>query len=151
MPCDDNLATKAAYQEAETMLEFRPDRLGHALLLPRTLQKKLSEARIPVECCPTSNVMTLELAKHYSGSLLEGLKRHPQLASWLQSSHPISIGTDDPGVFHTSATKELMVLQKAFDLDRGTLGKIVLQSMEHAFCSDDTRKLILSRISERLS
>jgi len=44
--------------------------------------------------------MTLELAKHLSGSILDGLKMHPQLASWIQKDHPFSIGTDDPGVFH---------------------------------------------------
>jgi adenosine deaminase len=151
VPCDDNNpATKTSYEEAKTILEFCPDRLGHALLLPPTLQQILFAAKIPVESCPTSNVMTLELAKHCSGSLLEGLKQHPQLKTWLQKKHPISIGTDDPGVFHTNATKELMLLQKAFNVDKDGLERIVIQSMDHAFCDSETKKLVQRRIKDRL-
>jgi adenosine deaminase len=115
------------------------------------LQKLLSKARIPVESCPTSNVMTLELAKHCSGSLLEGLRQHPQLENWLRVRHPISIGTDDPGVFHTNATKELLLLQKAFNVDKEGILGIVVQSMDHAFCSDKTKKLVSDRIRNNLS
>jgi adenosine deaminase len=132
-------------------LDFGPDRIGHALLLPPSLQKYLSASGIPVESCPTSNVMTLELAKHCSGSLLEGLKQHPQLENWIQTGHSISIGTDDPGVFHTNATKELMLVQKAFNVDKQRLRKIVLESMDHAFCSDDTMRVVHRRIHRWLT
>lgn len=132
------------------ILEFRPDRLGHALLLPPSLQARLIELAIPVESCPTSNVMTLELAKHFSGLLVEGLKQHPQLEKWLATKHPISIGTDDPGVFHTDASKELVLLHKAWNVNRADLQRIVLQSMDYAFCSDETRSHIKGRMQERL-
>jgi adenosine deaminase len=151
VPCDENdAATKAAFEETESILNFGPDRLGHALLLPPTLQKKLSDLKIAVESCPTSNVMTLELAKHYSGSLLEGLKTHPQLATWLDTKHPISIGTDDPGVFHTTATKELLLLQKAFGLKKDDLKRVALDSMHQAFCDDATKRAVLERMEARM-
>jgi adenosine deaminase len=142
--------TATAYQEAKSVLEFGPDRLGHALLLPPSLQFLLKEKKIPVESCPTSNVMTLELAKHCSGSLLEGLWKHPQLQTWLETKHPISIGTDDPGVFDTNPTKELMLLQKTFSVPRATLKRILLESMDHAFCNDETRRQIQTQMRERL-
>lgn len=138
------------YLEAKSILEFGPDRLGHALLLPPSLQKMLLEKKIPVESCPTSNVMTLELANHHSGNLLEGLKAHPQLAEWIKKSHPFSIGTDDPGVFNTNNTKELVLLQKAFDMPLQELGNIMLSSMDHAFCSDMTRNTLKLRLLERV-
>jgi adenosine deaminase len=94
--------------------------------------------------------MTLELAKCYSGSLLEGLRTHPQLSSWIKKSHPFSIGTDDPGVFHTNATKELMLVQKAFDLEAKTMYGIVLDSMDHAFCNSETRKMVKARLEQRV-
>ena len=147
IPCDrDDETSKIAFEEAKTILNFRPDRLGHALLLPPPLQTILSEKKIPIESCPTSNVMTLELAKHYSGSLLEGLKKHPQLKNWLEQKHPISIGTDDPGVFHTTATKELLLLQKAFGLHKSDLQRISLESIDQAFCSNITKTIILERM-----
>jgi adenosine deaminase len=84
------------------MGQFVPDQTGHALLLPPNPQRRLLELRTPVETCPTSNVMTLELAQlsrshadaaphthhHHSASVVDGLKRHPQLRSWLECDHP---------------------------------------------------------------
>lgn len=136
--------------EAKEILDFVPDRLGHSLLLPPILQQTLLDKKIPVESCPTSNVMTLELAQCYSGSILEGLKSHPQLADWIVKFHPFSIGTDDPGVFHTNATKELMLVQKAFDLDTTRLCKIVVESLDHVFCNETTKKLVKERIERRI-
>ena len=132
------------------MLEFVPDRLGHALLLPPSLQRYLEQLRIPVESCPTSNVMTLELAKHFSGNLLEGLQQHPQLKRWLETKHPISIGTDDPGVFHTNATKELFLLHRAWNVSREGLICIILDSMDFAFCEDQTKIFVKSELERRV-
>lgn len=152
VPCNDNdPRTNVFFEEAKAILEFCPDRLGHALLLPLTLQTLLSEKKIPVESCPTSNVMTLELAKHCSGSLLEGLTKHPQLENWLRAKHPISIGTDDPGVFHTNPTKELMLLQKAFHVDRDGLERIIFSSVENSFCDGETRRLVQRRLKDWLT
>jgi len=151
LPCDEQESSLTdAYDEVKAILDFHPERLGHALLLPPTLQKELLERKIPVESCPTSNVMTLELAKHHAGSLLEGLKTHPQLASWIREHHPFSIGTDDPGVFNTNGTKELLLLQKALDLDFTQIFEIPLKSMDHAFCNVEIRKLVKNRLVERI-
>lgn len=110
VPCTDDDQDSVAYHDALSILEFGPNRLGHALILPPTLQQKLMELRIPVETCPTSNVMTTELVEKHSGrSLVEGLKRHPQLEQWLRNKHPICICTDDPGVFNADATQEFVL------------------------------------------
>ena len=122
-----------AWKEAKCILKFHPDRLGHALLLPPDLQKELANASIPIETCPTSNVMTLELntntnnkikkngqidndhdRQHDHGNLIDGLKQHPILMEWISQNHPICICTDDPGIFDTTLTKELYLLYKAF-------------------------------------
>lgn len=135
-----------ARREAEAILEsgqFVPDRIGHALLLPPRLQRRLLRLRIPVETCPTSNVMTLELAegqdqgrglgharsgasdqplchRHCFASVADGLRRHPQLQSWLECDHPLAVCTDDPGVFGTTLTREweLLVATRAECLAR---------------------------------
>jgi len=108
---------RKAYQEAESTLEFKPDRLGHALLLSDSLMEKLIQQPIPIECCPTSNIMTLELANHTNGSLLDGMKMHPQLGKWIAKNYPISINTDDSGLFCTNLTKELLLVSKAYHLN----------------------------------
>jgi adenosine deaminase len=140
-----------AYKDAKAILDFHPDRLGHALLLSSDLQKQLLGAKIPVETCPTSNVMTLELnEKSSDGSLLEGMNKHPQLKSWLETSHPIVVCTDDPGVFDTSATKELILIQQALHVTIDTLKNIIVKSMDYAFCSQEIKDLVKGRIRERM-
>ena len=124
-----------AYQEAESVLEFGPDRLGHALLLSDSLMETLIQQPIPIECCPTSNIMTLELANHTNGSLLDGMKMHPQLGKWIAKNYPISINTDDSGLFCTNLTKELLLVSKAHHLNEKELRNIVLNSIEHIFDS----------------
>ena len=146
----DSPSEQTAYQEATAMLAFQPDRLGHALLLPPSLQKILADKNIPIETCPTSNVMTLELAKLADGNLVHGLHQHPTLQHWLESGHPLTVATDDPGVFDTNATQELILLTKAFDLDRKRIGRLVLQSMEYVFCDKETKNEVSARIEQRL-
>jgi adenosine deaminase len=141
--------TNKAYQEVQAVFRFRPDRLGHALLLPASLREELmNQVRIPVESCPTSNVMTLELAKHKGGNLLEGLQQHPQLGFWLAEKYPISISTDDPGVFHTHATQEMLLLAKAWNVSKERLKQIVLDSIDQAFCEEVVKTRIREKIQE---
>jgi len=175
VPCEEKknetettTSTLRAYQDAENILNFRPDRLGHALLLPPSLQKKLNRSKIPIETCPTSNVMTLELndTTHKSStteSVVEGLKRHPHLLTWLIGDgdnnndtgtsmenkkfpyHPIAICTDDNGVFNTDATQEVDVVLTAFranGIGIAQLKDLICQSMDFAFCDDKTKRRI---------
>ena len=140
---------ETARQEAAATLKFHPDRLGHALLLPPSLRKILSEKCIPVETCPTSNVMTLELNKVVDGDLIHGLRQHATLQTWLDSKHPLAVGTDDPGVFDTTATQELLLLATAFRLQKKDVARIVTQSMDYAFCDETVRNQIRTRLEQR--
>jgi adenosine deaminase len=142
-------SSRSNYSEVQAMLDFHPDRLGHALFVPSTLWSS-QQRHIPVETCPTSNVMTLELAQHVRGHLIEGLQQHPQLREWLDTQYPLAIGTDDPGVFDTNSTKELWLLCRAFDLNVSTICRLVEQSMEYAFCDEATKRRLQEDIHERM-
>lgn len=61
----------------------------------------------PIEICPTSNFMTLNL-KSYAD--------HPQFRRLFALDYPISINTDDRGIFATSMTEELLHVKNAFSL-----------------------------------
>lgn len=54
---------------------------------------------VPIEICPTSNLITLG---H------DSYDDHPFLSQWLAVDYPISINTDDRGIFNTSLTLELL-------------------------------------------
>jgi adenosine deaminase len=156
IPCGNDDSTDESHsmirarKEAAAILEFRPDRLGHALLLSPSLQATLDKLRIPVETCPTSNVMTLELAKLADGNLIHALQQHPALHHWLRTNHPLAVGTDDPGVFDTTATKELLLIAAACKVDQRRLASLVLDSMDYAFCDTLTRGKIKEQMVQRI-
>ena len=124
-------------REAHDILQFRPDRLGHALFLPTSVYNNLYENPIPIECCPTSNTMTLELNltnksnKHQN--MIDGLKQHPQLSTWIEREYPFSLSTDDPGVFHTNSSVEFYRFMLAFNVDPSFVANVVVHSIQHIF------------------
>ena len=69
-----------------------------------------------IEICPTSNLITLGL-KSYS--------QHPHIKKWLDLNYPISLNTDDRGVFNTTLTQELLHVQKSMGLDIADIVKIL--------------------------
>jgi len=156
IPCgtqnDSNPSLKRAYDEAMAVASFKPDRIGHALFVPDDFWTLLNEDPVPVECCPTSNVMTLELTHHEYGNLEDGLRNHPQLSKWLETDYPLSINTDDPGVFLTNASSEWQMVANTFHLTKRRLADVVLRSSHHIFePSSVIRTDLVQRLSERIN
>lgn len=125
-----NLQNKL-FHEAKAMIEFQPNRLGHALLLPPSLMELLRQYKIPVETCPTSNIMTTTMIvsrnetknsiddnasiRESESNIVERLRnQHESLQEWIVNDHPIIICTDDPGIFNTTITDELCLVFFAF-------------------------------------
>ena len=69
-----------------------------------------------IEICPTSNLITLGLTSYAD---------HPFLRTWLDLRYPISINTDDRGIFDSSLTKELLHVKDAMELDLADLVQIL--------------------------
>lgn len=63
--------------EFMTVLDFRPERLGHAVVLGEEVRDALLSLtpRIPIEVCPTSNLLTLALSHH---------GEHPTVRGWIE-------------------------------------------------------------------
>ena len=146
-------AAAAEKPEIEQVIDFRPDRLGHALFLSDKCLQMLEDDPIPIECCPTSNVMTLELAGGAAGggegeSLASGLRKHPTLKHWLDIGYPVSISTDDAGVFNTTATNELALVCEAFGMDAWRITGIVWASLDHVF---EPSRRVRSRLARDVS
>ena len=143
-----------AYQEAVSIIQFKPERLGHALLLSNSLMDKLIKDPIHIECCPTSNVMTLGLTTSSSqdtggqrGNLLDGIKYHPQLGQWIHHQYPISINTDDSGIFSTTLTKEYILVMKGYSLSESDLTRIIVNSVQHIFDpSEEIKKWLVTMV-----
>jgi adenosine deaminase len=148
---DDN---RRRYKEAAAMLHFQPDRLGHAVLLPPSLQALLKQLQIPVETCPTSKVTTTSINSNSTTTVLSWRNHHADLKDWLEQGHPLAICTNDPAIFDTTATQELCLVLDAFfgihDKHQQAATKLVLQSMNYAFCDPTTKRLVQERMHERI-
>lgn len=115
------------HAEVDAILGFKADRLGHALHLASFHLDALSLHRTPIEICPTSNRLTLGTGT---------LRHHPTLRTWLARGHPISINTDDPGVFATCASSELLAVGMAFGLSGKHIAALATAPLNHAFARD---------------
>ncbi|GMF17859.1 unnamed protein product [Phytophthora fragariaefolia] len=139
--------------ESDRILDFRPDRLGHACCLPEPLYAKMLALRIPVEICLTSNVHTLARyrdagdcscspeQKHEASGLCEcGFTSHPHgklLANKCgQEQHgvyPMCVCTDDYGVLDTTLSTEYLRAARAFALSEARLLDIARAPLDSIF------------------
>ena len=110
--------------DTASILAFRPDRLGHALLLGESAFASLKADPIPIELCPTSNRLTLRL---------ERMSKHPTMAMLLSRAYPVSISTDDSGVFGTTASEELALAAETCLLTPAQVAALAAAPLEHAF------------------
>lgn len=94
-----------------------------------------------MEVCATSNARTLQLAQ---------LHCHPTLGALLGHGHPLSVCTDDRGVFSTSATREIALVADTFKLSAARVADILLSSAEHGFMGDAALRRVQRRMARGL-
>eukprot|EP01060_Flectonema_neradi_P037780 TRINITY_DN7715_c0_g1_i1.p1 TRINITY_DN7715_c0_g1~~TRINITY_DN7715_c0_g1_i1.p1 ORF type:complete len:349 (+),score=59.27 TRINITY_DN7715_c0_g1_i1:52-1098(+) len=116
--------------ELSSMIDFVPDRIGHFVFSDEESEQRVRELKIPIEMCITSNLITSNWhpAEHH-------------ISKWM--SHPISINTDDRGVFAVTLSSEYQLAHATFDLSIEQLLNISEQSLKHSFLGEDEKELIL--------
>jgi adenosine deaminase len=142
IPCTLHFAECDNFQDSRDILNFHPERVGHAAVMNEELEQELIKRKIPIEICFTSNI----LCKMHQSFDLHPFKRY------YQNNHPMAICTDDKGVFNTSLCKEFSILtnrayykelfsanpsdmelkQKLFDISKN--------SIEFCFCSESVKQ-----------
>lgn len=110
----------------EVCVDFRPDRLGHAVLLEPDVRRALERAPIPVEVCPTSNVRTVPGLS---------LSSHP-FGVWEAAGYPLAVCTDDPGVFGVTLSGEYRALAAAHGLSAARCVALAEGAADHIFDRD---------------
>jgi aminodeoxyfutalosine deaminase len=118
--------------------DLRAERIGHGTSAVRdpALVAHLVEHGIPVEVCPTSNLCTRAVAT---------IAEHP-LPRLLDAGVPVTLATDDPGMFHTDLNREYLLCHEHFGLGRTELAELSRAGVRAAFCSDDRRRTLLAEI-----
>lgn len=118
--------------------ELGAERIGHGINAARDprLLDYLGEHQIPLEVSPTSNICTGAVAS---------LREHP-LPLLLQAGMPVTLNTDDPGMFHTTLNREYELAHEVFGLDTAALAELARNAARVAFCDDALRRELLAEI-----
>jgi aminodeoxyfutalosine deaminase len=125
------------------------ERVGHGIAAARDpeVMQLLSDRRIPLEVCPTSNLRTGALGR-VCGNALAGLPEHP-VADLYFAGVPVTLGTDDPAMFETNLTQEYEAAEMA-GLEMGDLIRVNEQGFASAFLPQAERRSLVGRFHEVL-
>jgi len=118
------------------------ERIGHGIAVMRdeALANSLATRRVVLENCITSNLCTGALAKQ-TGNPAASLKDHP-LPQFLKLGVPVTLSTDDPGLFHTDLLSEYSHAA-SLGLSKEQLLQLVEQSFHAAFVSPEDKRQML--------
>lgn len=116
------------------------ERIGHGISAATdpALMDHLATHHIALDVCPTSNVRT---------AAVPSLSEHP-LPALLGAGVPVTINTDDPGMFHTDLNREYLLCHTEFGLDTQALAGLARTAAQAAFCPGQTRDAILAEIGQ---
>ena len=64
----------------------------------------------------------------------------------LDAGVPVTLATDDPGMFHTDLDREYLLVHEHFGLSRGDLADLARAAARAAFCNDDRKAALLAEI-----
>lgn len=103
-----------------TLLE--PLRIGHGVYLSREAKEWILKHRIPLEVCLTSSVL-VKMIKDYN--------QHPGL-DFFRLAHPIVFCTDDPLIFSTTLSHELLRAHQNCGLDIQDLKAVIERTFDYA-------------------
>lgn len=120
------------------VIELGAERIGHGIgsVTDPGLLEQLAARDIALEVCPTSNVCTASVTE---------LAAHP-LPILLAAGVPVTLATDDPGMFHTDLNTEYLLCHEQFGLGIGELADIARTGARAAFCSPELRSRLLAEI-----
>lgn len=116
------------------------ERIGHGIgaAADPALLDHLAEHAVTVEVCPMSNVRT---------GAVPSLAEHP-LPRIVAAGVPVTLATDDPGMFDTDLDTEYRVAHDVLGLTPAQLADIARAGARAAYCSADLRAELLAGIDE---
>lgn len=121
---------------------FGANRIGHGIQAARDprLMGYLREHAIGLDVCLTSNVKT---------QVWTGISSHPfQLL--FKRGVPVTLNTDDPGLFQTSLTAEYMKAARFFGLALGDIHRLVLQGVRSSFLPHEEKMVLMQQFQDEI-
>jgi adenosine deaminase len=132
--------TSGAASLREVLVVARPVRIGHGVrcLEDPAVVAELRDRQIPLEVCPTSNVRL---------GVFPSLERHA-LPRLLDEGLYVTINSDDPPLFNTTITDELLRSARTFGLSEDILLTLTLNAGRASLLPDDRKRALLDRLRE---
>lgn len=120
------------------LTNLHAERIGHGTSAVRDpeLLAHLAAEGIPLEVCPSSNLRTRAVA---------AIADHP-FPRLLDAGVPVTLATDDPGMFHTDLNREYLLVHEHFGLSRGDLADLARAGVRAAFCGADLKATLMAEI-----
>ena len=114
------------------------ERIGHGLAAARDAKVMdfLAERRIPLEVCISSNVAT---------GVLQEFGDHP-LRRLIQAGVPLTLNSDDPGLFATSLQREMLLAAARFSLGREELIQLCRNAIQFSFLSGEEKNALANEL-----
>jgi adenosine deaminase len=118
-------------------------RIGHGVRLREDgdLLNYVNDHRIPIECCPSSNVQTGAVAD---------IATHP-FKFYLDFGIRVTVNTDNRLITNTTVTKELMILAHQFELTSADLQNILIAGFKSSFLTFHDRAQLIRRVTEEIT
>jgi aminodeoxyfutalosine deaminase len=106
-------------------LRIGAERIGHGIRAvdDPTLMRHLRDADIPLEVCIVSNLAT---------GVIQRLEDHP-VRKLFDAGVPITLNTDDPGIFETTLAREFEIARDTFGFSAAELEGIAANAYRYAF------------------
>ncbi|KAL1408938.1 hypothetical protein Q8F55_005752 [Vanrija albida] len=131
-------------EELDELLAWGPQRLGHAIHVPVPVRERILAAGVAPELCLSCNV----LAGMLPPVVVDGAERAPGIVDhhfgwWWARGGPLSLGTDDVGVFQATSTDEHVHAATHFALSRRDMVELSRRAIASALGSDDDKQRVL--------
>nr|WP_249139074.1 adenosine deaminase [Actibacterium sp. MT2.3-13A] len=122
----------------EALRDLRVERIGHGVraIEDPALVDELAATGVVLEVCPGSNIAL---------GVFPGWAAHP-VARLRARGVKVTLSTDDPPFFHTTLSGEYHRLADTFGWDEADFTEINTVAARAAFCDEQTRAQILTRL-----
>jgi len=122
--------------EALNLLKVKRIDHGVQCLQDKKLVKKLLDEQIPLTVCPLSNIKLCVFKK---------LQDH-NLKKLLNNGLMVMVNSDDPAYFGGYINKNLIECQKALDLSKEDIKKLIINSFKSSFLTERKKKEWMKKI-----
>jgi aminodeoxyfutalosine deaminase len=123
--------------------DLAADRIGHGItaVADRDLLVHLALTGTPLEVCPTSNLRT---------NVVTDPAAHP-VAALLRAGVTVTLGTDDPGMFDTTLSREYEYVTGLAGLGPDALAEIARAGARASFAPDNVKRALIAEINDTLA